>query len=318
MKNLGPLATEHLTALYNDFLKSYRLPPIWKTSLVIPIPKLGKDSSQGTSYRPISLICPAVKVLEALIFPSINEFISPAKDQHGFKPRHSTTSSFLKLTTVIETGFDQRKPPHRTVYVTIDLTAAFDTVSHCTLISKIDGSSLPPAITRWLSCYLRGRDKMQLALEVSSRARKSSPPAFLKDPDRFDKRNNMLKALAGPSCGHDKETSLLTYNALGKSIASYAAPVWSMNASDSSLKKIQTAQNAALMTATGAHNVASIDHLHQESLTLKVGPLRYAFSTVPCKLSGGGPRLSWHHISRPKAKTYEGDSQLQTSLNCSS
>ena len=33
----------------------------------------------------------------------------------------------------------------------------------------------------------------------------------------------------------------MTYNALGKSIASYAAPVQSTNASDSSFKKIQTA-----------------------------------------------------------------------------
>ena len=67
LKNLGPLATGHLTAHYNDSLKSCRLPSIWKTSLVIPIPKPGKDSSQGTSYRPISLLCPAAKVLEALI-----------------------------------------------------------------------------------------------------------------------------------------------------------------------------------------------------------------------------------------------------------
>ena len=37
--------------------------------------------------------------------------------------------------------------------------------------------------------------------------------------DRIDKRNNMLKALAGSSCGQDKETLLMTYNALGKSIA---------------------------------------------------------------------------------------------------
>ena len=57
LKNLGPLATEHLTSLYNDSFKSYSLPSIWKTS-VIPIPKPGKDSSQGTSYRPISLLCP--------------------------------------------------------------------------------------------------------------------------------------------------------------------------------------------------------------------------------------------------------------------
>ena len=80
LKNLGPLATEHLTALYNNSLKSCRLPSIWKTSLVIPIPKPGKDSSQGISYRPISLMCPTSKVLEALILPSINEFLPPAKD----------------------------------------------------------------------------------------------------------------------------------------------------------------------------------------------------------------------------------------------
>ena len=157
LKNLGPLATEHLTTLYNDSLKSCRFPSIWKASLVIPIPKPGKDSSQGTSYRPISLLCPAAKVLDALIFPSINEFLSPAKDQHGFRPRHSTTSAHLQLTTDIEAGVNQRKPSHRTVCVAIDLMAAFDTVSHDTLISKIVESSLPPVITRWLSCYLRGR-----------------------------------------------------------------------------------------------------------------------------------------------------------------
>ena len=40
--------------------------------------------------------------------------------------------------------------------VAIDLTVVLDTVSHDILISKISGSSLPPAITRFLSCYLRG------------------------------------------------------------------------------------------------------------------------------------------------------------------
>ena len=94
-------------------------------------------------------------VLEALILPSINEFLSPAKDQHGFRRRHSTTSALLQLTTDIETSFNQSKPAHRTVCVA--MTAAFDTVSHDLLISKIVGSSVPPAITRWMSCYLRGR-----------------------------------------------------------------------------------------------------------------------------------------------------------------
>ena len=123
LKILEPLATEHLTALYNDSLESCRLPSIWKTSLVIPIPKLDNDSSQGTSYRPISLLCPAAKVSEALILPSINEFLSPAKNQHGFRPRHSTTSALLRVTTDIETVFNLRTQPHSTVCVAIDLTA---------------------------------------------------------------------------------------------------------------------------------------------------------------------------------------------------
>ena len=88
--------------------------------------------------------------------------------------------------------------------------------------------------------------------------------------DRIDKRNNMLLALVESSWGQDKDTLLLTYNALGKSSAIYAVPVWSTNANDSRSKKIQTAQNAARRTATGAHKMASIDHIHQESITLKV------------------------------------------------
>ena len=86
--------------------------------------------------------------------------------------------------------------------------------------------------------------------------------------DSIDKRNNPLKALAGSSW--EKETLLRTYNALGKYIACYAAPVWSTNASDSCFRKIQTAQNEALRTATGAHKMPSNDHLYQEFLTLKV------------------------------------------------
>ena len=130
--------------------------------------------------------------------------------------------------------------------------------------------------------------------------------------DRIDKRNNMLNALSGSSWGQDKKTLLLTYNALGKSIASYAAPVWSTNASDSSFRTIQTVQNATLRTATGTHKMASIDHVHQESLTLRVKDHSDAFCAVPCELSGGGPCQSWHHNSR--AKTHEGDSTPDITL----
>ena len=51
-----------------------------------------------------------------------------------------------------------------------------------------------------------------------------------------------MYCLEGTNWDQHKETLLLTYKALGRSIANYAAPVWNTNASDTSLEKIQRTQ----------------------------------------------------------------------------
>ena len=61
----------------------------------------------------------------------------------------------------------------------------------------------------------------------------------------------------------------MTYKALWRSIANYAAPVWSTNASESNIGKIQRAQNKALEIITGSHKISSIDHLHSETEMLQ-------------------------------------------------
>ena len=171
LKNLGPRAIEYFTALFYDSVTSCRILAIWKSSIVIPIPKPGKNSSLGTSYRPISLLCPAAKVMEALILTTVNTHLLPASDQHGFRIGHSTTSALLQLTSDVATGFNQRKPPHRTVCVAVDLTAAFDTVNHNALLSKIARSTLPEATCQMLSNYIRGRQSVTSSRGVKSKAR---------------------------------------------------------------------------------------------------------------------------------------------------
>ena len=47
--------------------------------------------------------------------------------------------------------------------------------------------------------------------------------------DRLRSRNNVLKSVAGSTWGTDKETLLTSYKAIGRSVANYAAPVWSPN-----------------------------------------------------------------------------------------
>ena len=96
LKHLGHRAIDYITALFNLSVTACQNPAIWKYSLIIPIPKPGKDTTIGTSYRPISLLCPArKKILEALILPTINKYLQPAPGQHGFKPDHSTSSASL-------------------------------------------------------------------------------------------------------------------------------------------------------------------------------------------------------------------------------
>ena len=148
MNHLGPRAIDYITALFNLSVTTCQIPAIWKSSLIIPIPKPGTDTSVGTSYPPISLLCPAAKVLDSLILPTINKYLQPAPDQHGFRPDHSTTSALLQMTTDIAMGFNRRKPLDRTICVAVDLSAAFDTVSHNNLLSKINRSQLLQARAR--------------------------------------------------------------------------------------------------------------------------------------------------------------------------
>ena len=79
--------------------------------------------------------------------------------------------------------------------------------------------------------------------------------------ERVSGRNNIFKALAGTSWGQQKETLLMTYKAVGRSIINHAAPVWSPNLHDTNYRKIQYTQNEALRIATGCHKMSSIDHL---------------------------------------------------------
>ena len=88
LKNVGPLATEHLiTTLYNDSLKSCHLPSIWNISLVIAIPNPSKDSLQGTHTDPF--LCYAQQ---------------PRSSRSSSYPLSTNLFSQLKINTVSDPG----------------------------------------------------------------------------------------------------------------------------------------------------------------------------------------------------------------------
>ena len=86
----------------------------------------------------------------------------------------------------------------------------------------------------------------------------------------MDKKNNVLKALAGSTWGQQKETIVSTYKAIGQSLTNYCSVIYTPNLSDTNWKELQTAQNTALRTATGCTKKTAIDHLHRETKTMPV------------------------------------------------
>ena len=125
--------------------------------MIIPIVKPGKPANQGTSYRPISLLSPVVKILERLIKPDVVAALPKHATQHAYSPLHSTTTALLPIATQIAIGFNDKKPPRRSALAIIDISKAFDSVNHTLFIEQLCLSSLDPNYIRWLSAYLRGR-----------------------------------------------------------------------------------------------------------------------------------------------------------------
>ena len=101
---------------------------------------------------------PTAKLLEKIILPYITNNIPSIYHQHGFKTKHSTTTALHQpLTNHITTGFNQKKPPHRTITIALDMSQAFDTVNHYKLIEKLINTNTPNLITRFIANYIRGR-----------------------------------------------------------------------------------------------------------------------------------------------------------------
>ena len=98
--------------------------------------KPGKHTSVAKSFRSISLLCHTYKLFERLILNRIAEHVDAKliPEQAGFRPGKSCTSQLLNLTEHIEDGYEKRLI---TDAVFVDLSAAYDTVNHRRLLSKV-------------------------------------------------------------------------------------------------------------------------------------------------------------------------------------
>jgi hypothetical protein len=156
LKCLGHYGLAYLTALFNLSVSKADLPVIWKAAVIVPVLKPGKPADSGCSYHLISLLSPAVKVLEGLLFPLVTAALPKSSTQHGFAPAHSCITALLPIATRVVIGFNDAKSARHSAVYAVPLSKAFDSINHILLIEQIAASSLHSNLIWWLSVYIRG------------------------------------------------------------------------------------------------------------------------------------------------------------------
>jgi Reverse transcriptase (RNA-dependent DNA polymerase) len=160
LKLLLPVILPTITHIFNKIFYFSEFPRRWKTSIVIPVPKVNSPSALS-DFRPISLLPCMSKILEVImsrqmtVHISNNNLLSPY--QSGFRRMHSTTTAVLKVTEDIRLNMEKRQA---TVLVLLDFSQAFDTVVRALLTMKMRHSyAFDDDANKLLGSYLSDRSQ---------------------------------------------------------------------------------------------------------------------------------------------------------------
>lgn len=158
-----------LTCIINTSMVTGMFPAAWKHALVVPLFKNG-DRNCVNSYRPVSILPIVSKVLEKIVAKQLSYYLESNKllsnCQHGFRCRLSTETALTTITDKIYDNMDNKKISLLTL---CDLSKAFDSVNHKTLLYKF---SLLNIDDFWFTNYLNDRS-MSVRLENSISKKKS-------------------------------------------------------------------------------------------------------------------------------------------------
>jgi len=109
LKHLPKESLELLLDIFNRIWESGSFPEAWREATIIPIAKPGKDATNPTNYRPISLTSCLCKTLERMINARLVWFLESngliSKYQSGFRHGRSTSDQLVRLESFIRDGF---------------------------------------------------------------------------------------------------------------------------------------------------------------------------------------------------------------------
>ena len=142
MKNCVDVLLPIVTNILNCSLDSYTVPHVMKEALVRPILKKAPlDHEQLKNYRPISNLPLIAKCCETVVADQLNQYLAFNElnevFQSPYKRYHSTETALIRIQNDILRSIDDSGC---VMFLLLDMSAAFDTVDHSILLSRLSTS----------------------------------------------------------------------------------------------------------------------------------------------------------------------------------
>ena len=133
----------------NRSLAESAIPSDWKHASVTAIHKAG-STTDTANYRPISTLPVFAKILERAVHNMVYTYLQDNRllsiYQPGYRPQHSTSTCLIDVTNKLLHNMDRGL---LTGMVFLDLSKAFDTLDHDTILEKLYSLGFSDSAVFW-------------------------------------------------------------------------------------------------------------------------------------------------------------------------
>ena len=157
IKKASHVISTPLADHFNEYMQNGIFPDELKIGKVTPIYKKD-DCGQMENYRPVSTLPIFGKIFEKVIYTRLYSFLSSQKvlyeNQYGFRQNHSTSHA---INYSVQHITDVLNSKSHVLGIFIDLSKAFDTIDHKTLLFKLANYGIRGNAHKLLKSYLTNR-----------------------------------------------------------------------------------------------------------------------------------------------------------------
>ena len=160
MKQCSDQLAPTILSIVNESLATAQVPVSLKKAVVRPLlKKADSDPETLKNYRPVSTLPTLEKLLEQVVAARLEEHLEAGNlhdsFQSAYRKNHSTETTLLKLHADITQALDEGV---QVVLITLDLSAAFDTVDHQIMLDRLANLfGISGSAHQWMQSYFSDR-----------------------------------------------------------------------------------------------------------------------------------------------------------------